>query len=543
VIVGKDVTLIEQILRVLTYFIRCSELAENTEVCPLLTDDIDDTATLMSVSDTASPPSCFAVDLTSSDSASTSVKSVTPVSGENLQSIASDSSSAFVLKPVSSSNVRSIRVRFNGGDNGTSECSISTSSKSSDQTLDSTVVDNHTASNSGEVTTPVVMERQSISPETDTHLVPKPHLLFCSDVPDAMPPLLGVTCSGCSYIQPCEECSFNLKSSKLKDVSQRDDDETLVGSCESSLRDLSDTPSCPGARTAVATDCRENLPTSDSPKLCQLSPAEANENVRVERVAHVGREQTQEPQSMLLRVPLEKPVVGSPSSHRGSRKSPVVAAKEHARVELSRIPQYQRSNSMFDEYFDDNLPCPVINLCMATRSKSADTHDIDDTSALDEIMNEPCPDVSHVNASQLSSGSSSSGMVPNSVPDSRMSPSDNTLPQSSVLLEMVPRSTKISAAPSSSPATFDNVFEEQHFALKNSEEHLDDIPDGPSKQMISSTIRLMQDVCWDRTSQGSIDELADIPASDYFSMTGLGGPSRGRQRHPSGQSNTSARCR
>jgi len=91
------------------------------------------------------------------------------------------------------------------------------------------------------------------------------------------------------------------------------------------------------------------------------------------------------------------------------------------------------------------------------------------------------------------------------------------------------------------PMKLDKVFVEQHFAAENSEQHLDDIPDGPSKQMISSAIKLMQDVCLDCTSQAGVDDLADIPASDYFSQPGLG-PSRGRQRHPSGQSNTSARC-
>jgi len=50
----------------------------------------------------------------------------------------------------------------------------------------------------------------------------------------------------------------------------------------------------------------------------------------------------------------------------------------------------------------------------------------------------------------------------------------------------------------------------------------------------------MQDVCSDRTSLSGVDDLADVPASEYFSQTGL---ARGRQRHPSGQSNTSARCR
>jgi len=539
VIIGKDVMLIEQILRVLTYFIRCSELAENTEVCPLLTADVDDTTTLMSVSDiatpvgcdSATPVGCLAADVTllSSDSVSTSVKSVSPVAVVRQQlmtAIESDGSPAVVLKPAPNSNERGIRVRFENGESK-STCSID-ASKSPNESFQNTFIADCAASNLDEATTPVPTEL-SVPHITDSQLVPRPLLCFRSDVTDTLPPLLAVTCSGCNCTDPCKDCSENFKNLHLRDLSQRNDDITLVTSCKSLNCTTSDAPSDTGARTLVAKDGGKNLPSSSSPKPCQLSPMEANENVYVERVAHLRREAVKEPEQKVFRVPLEKPVVTSPDSCHSSRKSPVLPPKEH----FLRVPQYQRSNSMFDEYFDGSSSCPVFDLCIGADGRSAFTHDVDDIGMFDEIMNdEPCPDVSHIDVSQSSSGSSSSEMVPDPLLDNTMS---------SGLLEVVPDSTEVSKAPSKSSSTMllDNVFDERHF---NSDEHLNDIPDGPSKQMISSAIKLMQDVCSDRTSQASVDDLADIPASDYFSQTGLG-PSRGRQRHPSAQSNASARCR
>ena len=519
-IVGKDVALMEQILRVLTYFIRCSELAENTEVCPLLTADIDDTTTLMSVSDIATTPvTCLTADVTlsSSDFVSTSVS---PVSREKLQFTAADSSQTFLLKPPSSSSIRSVRVRFENGDTTVSDCSTETS-KSADQC---TVFSESTASDTSVATTSVTTE-QSFPVGTDGQVVPKPLLCFRADVPDSLPPLLGLTCSGFDFSQPCHDCSERFKNLKLSDLGQRDGD--MIDNCKSPLCNASDMPSDCGVRTTTFTDGEKNFPFSSVPKPCQLSLAEANENVRIERVAHLGREQTEEPRPKLRHVPLEKPIITSANSCHGRT--------DHLPAKLSEVPPYQRSNSMFDEYFDGS---PVMDLCISASGKSAFPFGIDDSSTFDEIMNEPepCPDVSHIDVSQLSSGSSSSEVVPDPLPAS-----DDTVPQSAGGFKMVSDSTT-SAAPSSSPATFDNVFVEQHFTVASSEEHLDDIPDGPSKQMISSAIKLMQDVCSDRTSQASVDDLADVPASEYFSQTGLG-PQRGRQRHPSGQSNTSARCR
>ena len=522
-IVGKDVALIEQILRVLTYFVRCSELAENTEVCPLLTADVDDTTTLMSVSDIAtSPVGCLTADVTLSSSDSVSI-SASPVSGEKPQLTTTDSTHTLLLKPPSSSSIRSMRVRFENGDTTTSESSTETS-KLTDQ---STGFSASAASNQSVAATSETTE-QSVRPRTDGQMFPKPLLCFRADVSDSLPPLLGLTCSACDISHPCHDCSERMKNSKLNGVSQIDSDIPLIGICKSSLCSISDMPSDCGARTKAVTDCDENFPSSDLPKPCKLSLAEANENVRVERVPHVGRERTEEPRQNLCRVPLGKPAIASADSCHGKT--------DRLPVKLSEVPQYQRSNSMFDEYFDGSS---VMDLCMSTSGKSAFPFGIDDSITFDEIMNEPepCPDVSHIDVSQISSGSSNSSEV---VPDPLPASGDTVL-WCSGGLEMV-TDRKTGAPPSSSPATFDNVFVEQHFAIANSEEHLDDIPDGPSKQMISSAIKLMQDVCSDHTSQASVDDLADVPASDYFSQTGLG-PPRGRQRHPSGQSNTSARCR
>lgn len=522
-IVGKDVALIEQILRVLTYFIRCSELTENTEKCPLLTVDIDDTATLMSTSDTPTPVGSTAADVTlSAGSISTSFKSASPVGGEKLQLNARDSSPAFVLKPAPSSSGRGIHVRFENGDNDTSQCSVSTT-ESTDRTLQTPTVSDCSAS-----TTPVAVE-QYMQLRTENPSASGPHLFFRSDVSDTLPPLLGLTCSGCDYMNPCEDCSKNLKCSNLTAVSRKDDNISCVGSCKSSHCSTSDTPSS-------ERNCEESLPCADSPKPCQLSPVEANENVRVERIVHVGREPIDELRSPLHRVPLEKPTLSTPDSCHNSTSSPVLASKEH--IPARHVPQYQRGTSMFDEYFDG---ISVIDLCSAADGKSTFTFGVDDTSTFDEIMNEPCPDVSHIDVNQLSSGSSSSEMVPDPLADNNVPPFENTAQLSSSVLEMV--TSPITTGPIPSPDTFDNVFYERHFAVAaKSDEHLDDIPDGPSKQMISSAIRLMQYLCLDHTSQSSVDDLADVPASDYFSQTGLG-PSRGRQRQPSGQSNASARCR
>lgn len=525
-IVGKDMPLIDQILRVLTYFIRCSELAENTEMCPLLTADVDDTATLMSASDSVTPVSCLAVDVTLSSS-ETSVKSASPVSGQKSHFTASSSSPRFVLKPAPSSIGRGIHVHFQNGNSGTSECVINTS-KSSGQ---STVVSDCTASSASVETSPTVSEHLAAL-KTDDQPVLKPHLWFRSDVCEVLPPLLGATCSGCSYSQSCKECSENTRHCKLQDLPRSDNNASLASTCTSSLCTVSDMPSDTRASTMV----ERTLPPCDSTKLCQLSPVEANENVRIERVAHVGRDQMEESQPKLWRVPLAKPSVTSPDSCRGSRKSPVLVPNEHSPVRSSELRHYQRSNSMFDEYFDGSSSCPVIDLCVGVEGMFTFTYAVDDNSTFDEIMNEPCPDVSHIDVHQLSSSSSLSEVVPQPLLDS-----DNTAPQSSRLSEMVPDSTQISLSPSS-PASFDNVFAERHFSIKTSDEHLDDIPDGPSKQMISSTIKLVQDLCSERTSQASVDDLTDVPVSDYFSQTGLG-LSRGRQRYPSGQSNTSTHCR
>ena len=523
-IIGKDVALIEQILRVLTYFVRCSELTENTEECPLLTVDVDDTATLMSASDTPTSVGCSAADVTlSSGSVSTSVRSALSVSGEKLQLAACDSSPAFVLKPAPCSNARDTHVRF---ENSETQCSVSTS-ESTDQILQSTTVSDYS------VASTAITAEPSTRLGTDSQLVSGPHLWFRSDVPHTMS--LGLTCSGCNYIQPCEQCSEYLKNFDWKDISRRDDDDvSSVGNCKSSCCSVSEAPSNP----VVGRNFGESLPSSISPKLCQLSPVEANENVRVERVAHVGREPVEDHRPHLHRVPLEKPAVSSLDSCHGSTKSPVLASEQHVPLRPSQVPPYQRGNSIFDEYYDGSSSCLVFDLCSGTSDKSA--FGVDDASAFDEIMNEPepCPDVSHIDVSQHSSSSGSSEVVPEPSSDSSVPPLDSTVPPGASMPETVSDQINTESS-SSSPATFDNVFVERHFAVANSDEHLDDIPDGPSKEMISSAIKLMQVVY--HTSQSSVDDL-DVQASDYFSQTGLGA-SRGRQRQPSGQSTTSARCR
>jgi len=521
VIVGKDEQLIEQILRVLTYFIRCSELTENTEECPLLTVDVDDTTTLMSTSDTPTPNSCLTADVTLSYSAvSTSAKTPSPAIGETRQLTACDSNPTFVLKSPPSSVGRGIHVRFQNGDSGASHCSVETTELEV-RTVQSTTV------SSCSVATTSVMADQPLQLKTDGQLVPEPLLCFRSDVSDTLPPLLGETCSGCNYIEPCEDCSINLKNSNLKVVTERNDENVSVGSCKPSYCSVSDTLS-------DRNSCSEIFPPSDSPRLCHLSPVEANERVRVERVVHVGRALVENRRPELHHVPLEKRVVSSDSRH-SSTKLPT--SKEHSPVR--QVPQYQHGNSMFDEYFDGSA---VIDLCTGTDSKSTFRFGVDDSSTFDEIMNEPCPDVSHIDVSRLSSSSSSSEVVPELPSDNTVPPSDSTVRQNSTVPEVVSNPVRSGSSSSSSPATFDNVFDEGHFAVSSSDEHLNDIPDGPSKQMISSAIKLMQDVCLDHTSQSSVDDLADVPASDYFSQTGLA-PSRGRQRHPSGQSNSSVHCR
>ena len=533
-IVGKDVSLIEQLLRVLTYFIRCSELAENTEVCPSLTADVDDTLTLMSTSDIATPISGLAADVTLSSSCSTSTsdKSASPVSAEKLQHVTSADNCEFVLKPAPTGG-RGTHVRFENGVDGA--CRSSTGAPSStNENCSSAVASDCFAFSHSAVTTSTVSE-QSVPLVDASQLVSEPHLLFCSDVSDALPSLLGVTCSGCSPIQPCEECNM-IDYSKLKNLGKRNGD--VITS--ENVCNLSDVPSDSGARAPARTDCKENFRSSSSPVLCQLSPTQANENVRVERVAHVGRQQVEKLKPKLFHVPLEKPDISSPYLGRSNPNIPVLASDKHSPVKSSKVVRYERSNSMFDEYFDGISSCPVIELCSDAGGKSAFSRQQDDTSTLDEIMNElePCPDVSHIDVSHLSSSSSSSEVLADQVMDGKVAsvfhpPLDDTVPPCSRLQQMVPDP--------SLPMKLDKVFVEQHFAAENSEQHLDDIPDGPSKQMISSAIKLMQDVCLDCTSQAGVDDLADIPASDYFSQPGLG-PSRGRQRHPSGQSNTSARC-
>ena len=531
-IVGKDVPLIEQILRVLTYFVRCSELAENTEVCPSLTADIDDTASLMSASDVATSVTCLAADvsLSSNCSTSTSVKSVSPVGAEKLQSVPGGDSSEFVLKPAPSG--RDVGVHFENA----SQSLISGSASAGQNHLSAVASDCFMLSQ--RLVTTSSMTEPSVPPLTDSQLASEPHFFFRSDVKDTLPPLLGVTCADCSYIQSCKECRDNMPDfPESKNLSERNVDVIpLVPMCN-----LSDEPSDSGAHTPVRTDCEENLPSSDSPKLCQLSPMEANENVCVERVPHVGREQVEGPKPSLIHVPLEKPDVHLPYLCHSNTDLPVLAPEKHPPVKLSRIIQYEHSNSMFDEYYDSSSSYHVIDLVCSsnTGGKSNSNCQQDDTSTFDEIMNEPCPDVSHIDVSHLSSSSSSSDVTADPLLDSRMAPTfrqplDDALPPSSGLRQMVPD-------PSTLPVKFGSIFDERHFASENNEQHLDDIPDGPSKQMISSAIKLMQDVCLDRTSQADVDDLADIPASDYFSQPGLG-PSRGRQRHPSGQSNASARC-
>ena len=548
-IVGKDVPLIEQILRVLTYFIRCSELAKNTEAGPLLTVDIDDTATLTSASDVT-----FPVDVTSSPggSVSASVTSVSPVGEEKPDSSTSDScsGSAFVLKPVPSS---SVRVHFENGSDDASLCSVNTS-KSTDHTVSNTAV----ASDGSELSiSTLTMEDQSMLLETDPAFVseaPLPLMCFRADVSHALPPFLAETCSECNVSQPCKECSENMMwCSRSKDAGENDDYIPLCNVSDSP-------PSEPCNGTELALDRGENLPSaSDSPKPCQLSPMEVNENVCRERIAYVRREPVGDPRPNLYRVPLEKPAVSY-----GSTRFPVLATPEHS----CDKPQYRRGNSMFDEYFDGN---PPIELCPA----------VDDSSAFDDIMNEPCPDVTHINVSQISSGSSLSEVVPDLELDTKVSHllSDETvcdsatkrtlsssspaasvgvfderhfgaacappsgtsihLPSGPGLPKMVP-----GTVPLSTPAMFSSIYAERHFAATpDAEGQLNDIPDGPSKQMISSAIKLMKDVCSDCTSQTSVDDLADVPASDYFTQSGLA-PSWPRQRHVSGQSNSSVvRCR
>lgn len=520
-------SLIEQILRVLTYFIRCSELAENTEVCPSLTTDIDDTTTLISTSDIVTPVTCSAADVTLSSSCSTSTVAQNPstISAEKLQSNDDNDNTEFVLKPAPSSSGRGIHVRFQNGVGGTS-LSLITAPSSTDQNHSSIVASNGSDFNHSTLTT-FTDAQQSTPHVANNQLVYQPHILFRSDVSDS---LLGITCSGCSPVQPCEECCENtIDYSKSKNLSKRNGDVIPLVN----MRNVSDVPSVSGEYTSVRTDCKENLTSS---KLCQLSPTEVNENVPVERIAHVGCQQVEELKPKLFHVPSEKPGISSPYLCRGSTNLP----GKHSPVKLSQVVQYERSNSMFDEYFDGR--CPVIDLCSSDNGgESALSCQQDDTSTLYEIMNEqePCPDVRHIDVSHISSSSSSSEMTADLLPDSQMAPvfhppSGDMVPPSSTLRQSVPD-------PSSLSVKFDNNFDEQHFVAENREQHLDDIPDGPSKQMISSAIKLMQDVCLDCTSQAGVDDLADIPASEYFSQPGLG-LSRGRQRHPSGQSNTSVRC-
>jgi len=519
VVVGRDALLIEKILWVLSYFIRCSELAENNVTSPLLTANIDDTTTLMSASDIATPVGCLAADVTLSTSVSTlaTVKSETSV--EKPQFFVNDSSPAFVLKPAPLSSGHGARVRF---DSKTPQCSVNTSS-STDQNPSSTVASDCTEVDRSVETTPTVPLN------TDGDLVPRPRLFFRADVSDVLPPLSGVTCFDCSYSQPCQECSKNIsRYLKSKDNVHKDGENVPLVSTHAA----SDVRSTSSVRTSIRTNCEENMPSSSLPKPCQLSPIQANENVRIERVAHVGGDLVQQPQPKLGRVLLDKPNVSSLDFGDGSADLPVLISEDHTAIKSSRVPRYQRGDSMFDEYFEDSSSSTLIDLFIGG---SGD--------AFDEIMNEPCPDVSHITVSQRSSGSSSSSseMMCSSQLDHKMfptlnSPSDGTVPPSSGLPRGIPDPTAVGTTV---PLTFDNFFNERHFAVENNKQHLDDIPDGPSKQMIRGAIKLMQDVCLDHSSHVAVD---DLPASDYFSQPGLG-PSRGRQRHPSGQSITSARCR
>ena len=585
VIVGKDAQLVEQILRVLTYFIRCSELTENTEECPLMTVDIDvDTTTLMSTSDTPTPVSCPTADVTlTSSSVSAGVKTASSsISAEKAQLTVSDGSPVLVLKPAPgthardtpsssaskvqltatcdaapSSHARGTHVRFQNGDRDTSRCRIGSA-----ESEDLRSRTERTAS-----TTAAVVE-QSVRRSTNTRSDSGLLLCFRSDVSEALPPLSGLTCSGCDYVRPCDDCSEALRKA---DASQTYVDD--IGKRK---------PPCCSARSDPVV--RRNSGEVSSPTLCQLSPVEAIENVHVERVAHVGREPAAERRSQLHRVPLEKPsAVSSPGD---SRHTSTPSPEDQTTVR--RLPQYKRGNSIFDEYFDGT----VIDLC------TGPTFGADDTSTFDEIMNEPCPDVSHIDVSQRSGSTSSTEVVPeppveenNTIPPSSgvsdmlygqlsgssglsevvpgLSLDNSTVPLCSGVVsdpiatfdsvvaldsDAIPLSSRVPETASdpiivepTSLATFDNVFVEQHFAaaaMNRDEQHLDDIPDGPSRQLISSAIKLMQDLRLDsQTSQSSADDL-DVPAADYFSQTGLGPSPRGRQRHPSGQSNTSAaRCR
>lgn len=599
VIVGKDVALIEQILRVLTYFIRCSELTENTEECPLLTVDIDiDTTTLMSTSDTSTPVGCSTADVTLM---STSVKTTSlSASGEKAQLTVSDSSPALVLKPAPksyahatqsssvstggktvtatcdtalSSNARGTHVHFqNGGDSDMSRCFIA-SPKSED--LQSRTVFESSAS------TTAIMAEQSEGQSANTQPDSRPQLLFCSNVFEALRSVSGLTCSGCDVARPCDDCRETFKKSVLEDDCQTYVDD--LGCCKPSHCSISGAPSNP----FVGRNCGEvSSPSSDSPKPCHLSPMSAIEDVRVERVNHVGRKPAVDRQPQLHRIPLEKPS----DSRSTSTPSP------EDQIIVRQLPQYQRGISMFDELYDGTVP--VIDLCTGPCDKPAFTFGADDSRAFDEIMNEPepCPDVSHFNVSQLSGSSSSSDMVSappvdqnNIVPPSSLMSGmvfhqrtdgfgisealdSNTVTLSSELVSD-PVATKLSSTletfdsvfsdsdvPSISQMaadpiivepslslrpSFDNVFVDQHFVsiagVNSDGQHLDDLPDGPSRQLISSAIKLMQDV-YSQTSQSSAEDL-DVPAVDYFSQTGLGPSPRGRQRHPSGQSNTSAaRC-
>jgi len=219
---------------------------------------------------------------------------------------------------------------------------------------------------------------------------------------------------------------------------------------------------------------------------CRLSEKSPEENVKIEQVITVKSDAF-----IAKHVNCQHPK----SQQQTVSQSIVNERPSSLALTVRTIPLVHRTDSMYDDY--DHIKLPDV---LETEIKTEYTGSFDEI-----IMSEPCPDVSHIfvplcHSNQASRTSSCCETVSPTNTSSGIGPSS--------FLESDNSNDYNASELHSEPV---NLFS-NHYALSG--DHLTDVPDGPSKQLICSTLELVHAVCADRSSLQSDDGADEV---DYMS--------------------------
>lgn len=281
-----------------------------------------------------------------------------------------------------------------------------------------------------------------------------------------------------------------------------------------------DTPTCPSSHNF---DTERSTSTSPSKKVkaaltvqlgCRLKEDDINENPKIEIERTLGRmsDNPSPTKKMLHRVPLgDGPTIFTECIKDYLPAKNDQSSKKAEFKHLNPKANFNRGISMYDEYFDPNIPLPCLTPPMESSFQDSRLYDekmrieVYDVPTLDDIVNEPCPDVTnfHIDRFPKRSGTYDTGI-------------DFDFEDSTQL---------------------DN----EHFGEMDIEGVVN-LPDGPSKQYLQKAVSMLQDqftTSADRMvlSGDSIHKQLERCNSNHVKSK--------KNRHGSGQSATmmTNRCR